>query len=255
MDNKILVAEDEEKIRRLVSSYLVREGFKVVEAADGQQAVEKFEDNEDVVLVMLDVMMPKKDGYDACREIRGKSNVPILMLTARDSEQDEVAGFGAGADEYIAKPFSPTILVTRVKNLLRRTSSNDMSDVSAGGVKVLYRERTVTVDGKKIITTPKEFDLLYYLIRNTNIVLTRDQIICTVWDMDYAGDDRTVDTHIKCLRAKLGPYAKCIVTVRKVGYKCEWLECLGPQAKTVCNYPFYTDCKYCCAAVYGFHSV
>ena len=213
MDNKILVAEDEEKIRRLVSSYLVREGFKVVEAADGQQAVEKFEDNEDVVLVMLDVMMPKKDGYDACREIRGKSNVPILMLTARDSEQ-----------EYIAKPFSPTILVTRVKNLLRRTSSNDMSDVSAGGVKVLYRERTVTVDGKKIITTPKEFDLLYYLIRNTNIVLTRDQIICTVWDMDYAGDDRTVDTHIKCLRAKLGPYAKCIVTVRKVGYKFEWLE-------------------------------
>ena len=199
-------------------------GFKVVEAADGQQAVEKFEDNEDVVLVMLDVMMPKKDGYDACREIRGKSNVPILMLTARDSEQDEVAGFGAGADEYIAKPFSPTILVTRVKNLLRRTSSNDMSDVSAGGVKVLYRERTVTVDGKKIITTPKEFDLLYYLIRNTNIVLARDQIICTVWDMDYAGDDRTVDTHIKCLRAKLGPYAKCIVTVRKVGYKFEWLE-------------------------------
>lgn len=224
MDNKILVAEDEEKIRRLVSSYLVREGFKVVEAADGQQAIERFEDNEDVVLVMLDVMMPKKDGYDACREIRGKSNVPILMLTARDSEQDEVAGFGAGADEYIAKPFSPTILVTRVKNLLRRTSSNDMSDVSAGGVKVLYRERTVTVDGKKIITTPKEFDLLYYLIRNTNIVLTRDQIICTVWDMDYAGDDRTVDTHIKCLRAKLGPYAKCIVTVRKVGYKFEWLE-------------------------------
>ena len=146
------------------------------------------------------------------------------MLTARDSEQDEVAGFGTGADEYIAKPFSPTILVTRVKNLLRRTSSNDMSDVSAGGVKVLYRERTVTVDGKKIITTPKEFDLLYYLIRNTNIVLTRDQIICTVWDMDYAGDDRTVDTHIKCLRAKLGPYAKCIVTVRKVGYKFEWLE-------------------------------
>ena len=114
--------------------------------------------------------------------------------------------------------------MTRVKNLLRRTSSNDMSDVSAGGVKVLYRERTVTVDGKKIITTPKEFDLLYYLIRNTNIVLARDQIICTVWDMDYAGDDRTVDTHIKCLRAKLGPYAKCIVTVRKVGYKFEWLE-------------------------------
>ncbi len=129
-----------------------------------------------------------------------------------------------GADEYISKPFSPTILVTRVKNLLRRSGAGDMSDVSAGGLQVLYRERTVVVDGKKIITTPKEFDLLYYLMKNCNIVLSRDQIICTVWDMDYSGDDRTVDTHIKCLRAKLGPYAKCIRTVRKVGYKFEWVE-------------------------------
>ena len=224
MDSKILIAEDEEKIRQLVASYLVREGFKVIEAADGQQAVERFADNEDVVLVMLDVMMPRKDGFETCREIRSRSDVPILMLTARDSERDELGGFSAGADEYIAKPFSPTILVTRVKNLLRRTGSGDMSDVSAGGLKVLYRERTVTVDGKRIITTPKEFDLLYYLVKNQNLVLTRDQIICTVWDMDYNGDDRTVDTHIKCLRAKLGPYAKCIVTVRKVGYKFEWLE-------------------------------
>ncbi|MGI5966773.1 MULTISPECIES: response regulator transcription factor [Anaerotruncus] len=224
MDSKILIAEDEAKIRQLVASYLVREGFKVIEAADGEQAIEKFENNEDVVLVMLDVMMPKKDGYDACREIRGRSDVPILMLTARDSEHDEVQGFRMGADEYISKPFSPTILVTRVKNLLKRTTVNDMSDVEAGGVKILYRERTVTVDGEKIITTPKEFDLLYYLLKNVNIVLTRDQILCTVWDMDYNGDDRTVDTHIKCLRAKLGKYAKNIVTVRKVGYKFEWLE-------------------------------
>ncbi len=193
MDSKILLAEDEAKIRQLVSSYLVREGFKVIEAADGQQAVDRFEDNEDVVLVMLDVMMPRKDGFDACREIREKSDVPILMLTARDAEQDEVTGFRMGADEYISKPFSPTILVTRVKNLLKRTAA-------------------------------KEFDLLYYLLKNVNIALTRDQIICTVWEMDYSGDDRTVDTHIKCLRAKLGPYAKCIITVRKVGYKFEWLE-------------------------------
>ena len=224
MDSKILIAEDEAKIRQLVASYLVREGFKVIEAADGEQAIEKFENNEDVVLVMLDVMMPKKDGYDACREIRGRSDVPILMLTARDSEHDEVQGFRMGADEYISKPFSPTILVTRVKNLLKRTTVNDMSEVAAGGVKILYRERTVTVDGEKIITTPKEFDLLYYLLKNVNIVLTRDQILCTVWDMDYNGDDRTVDTHIKCLRATLGKYAKNIVTVRKVGYKFEWLE-------------------------------
>ncbi len=224
MDSKILIAEDEEKIRQLVASYLIREGYRVVEAADGQQALDLFAENEDVVLVMLDVMMPKKDGFEVCRQIRSCSDVPILMLTARDTEYDELNGFSMGADEYISKPFSPTILVTRVKNLLRRTSGGDMSDVSAGGVRVLYRERTVLVDGKRIITTPKEFDLLYYLIKNQNIVLTRDQIICTVWDMDYNGDDRTVDTHIKCLRAKLGPYAKCIVTVRKVGYKFEWLE-------------------------------
>ncbi len=224
MESKILLAEDEDKIRQLVSSYLIREGFKVIEAADGQQAVDRFEDNDDVVLVMLDVMMPRKDGFSACREIRGKSDVPILMLTARDTELDELTGFQMGADEYISKPFSPTILVTRVKNLLRRTNANDTSDVSAGGLKVLYRERSIVVDDKRIVTTPKEFDLLYYLMKNRNIVLTRDQIICTVWDMDYCGDDRTVDTHIKCLRAKIGPYAKNIVTIRKVGYKFEWNE-------------------------------
>ena len=224
MENKILISEDETKIRQLVASYLVREGFRVIEAENGQEAVERFGENEDVVLVMLDVMMPVKDGFEACREIRQKSDVPILMLTARDAEHDEVKGFEMGADEYISKPFSPTILVTRVKNLLRRSGAGDMSDVSAGGLQVLYRERTVVVDGKKIITTPKEFDLLYDLMKNCNIVLSRDQIICTVWDMDYSGDDRTVDTHIKCLRAKLGPYAKCIRTVRKVGYKFEWVE-------------------------------
>ena len=223
MDSKILIAEDEAKLRQLVASYLVREGYRVVEAADGQQALDLFEQNEDVVLVMLDVMMPRVDGFEVCRRIRARSDVPILMLTARDSEPDELNGFSMGADEYISKPFSPTILVTRVKNLLRRTGGGDLSDVSAGGVQVLYRERTVLVDGKRIITTPKEFDLLYYLVKNQNIVLTRDQILCTVWEMDYQGDDRTVDTHIKCLRAKLGPYAKCIVTVRKVGYKFEWM--------------------------------
>ena len=222
----VYIADDEPNIRRLVAFGLKDSGFESAEFADGETLLAGIKARKPDVII-LDWMMPPPDGLAVCRTLRSDADtrdIPILMLTARDSEQDEVAGFGAGADEYIAKPFSPTILVTRVKNLLRRTSSNDMSDVSAGGVKVLYRERTVTVDGKKIITTPKEFDLLYYLIRNTNIVLTRDQIICTVWDMDYAGDDRTVDTHIKCLRAKLGPYAKCIVTVRKVGYKFEWLE-------------------------------
>ena len=144
------------------------------------------------------------------------------MLTARDAESDEIDGFNAGADEYIAKPFSPAILVARVKSLLRRTSVGDMSDMILGGLAIRCREHTASIDGKRIFMTPREFDLLCYLTRNRNVVLTRDQIICTVWGVDYAGDDRTVDTHIKFLRAKLGEYARCIVTLRKVGYKFEW---------------------------------
>ena len=221
MENKILIAEDEEKIRKLVAGYLVREGYRVVEAGDGMEALEKFGDGEGIVLVILDVMMPQLDGFETCRQIREISDVPILMLTARDTEDDELDGFSCGADEYISKPFSPAILVTRVKNLLRRTSG-DLSDLALGGVEIRYRERSVLVDGKRVMMTPREFDLLYYLVRNKNLALTRDQILSTVWDMDYAGDDRTVDTHIKCLRAKLGPYASSIVTVRKVGYKFEW---------------------------------
>lgn len=224
MKNKIIIAEDETKIRQLVASYLVREGFQVLEAQDGQRAVELFNENEDAVLVMLDVMMPRMDGFEACREIRAKSRVPILMLTARDAEHDEISGFSCGADEYISKPFSPTILMTRIRNLLKRTSFNDMSDVSSGGIQVLYRERSVLVDGNRIVTTPKEFDLLYYLMKNANLVLTRDQILAAVWNIDYEGDDRTVDTHIKCLRAKLGRCARSIVTIRKVGYKFESVE-------------------------------
>lgn len=222
MDNKILIAEDETKIRRLVASFLTREGFRVLEAADGQEAVECFEGTENIILVILDVMMPRLDGYEACRRIRSQSQVPVLMLTARDSEADEIDGFQCGADEYISKPFSPAILVTRVKSLLRRTTAGDMSSFALGGLDIRYRERAVLIDGSHVIMTPREFDLLYYLVRNKNLVLTRDQIIRTVWDMDYMGDDRTVDTHIKCLRAKLGPYAKNIVTIRKVGYKFEW---------------------------------
>lgn len=224
MESKILIAEDELKIRTLVASFLTREGFRVVEACDGAEALERFDESDNISLVILDVMMPRLDGYEACRRIRGASSVPILMLTARDSEADEIDGFRCGADEYIAKPFSPAILVTRVKNLLRRTSAGDMGDCTLGGLQIRYRERSVIVDGRHTIMTPKEFDLAYYLAHNKNIVLTRDQILSTVWDMDYAGDDRTVDTHIKCLRAKLGAYARCIVTVRKVGYKFEWAE-------------------------------
>ena len=221
MEIKILLAEDEENIRKLIASYLVKEGFKVIEAGDGEEAIIKFDQNYDISLIVLDVMMPKLDGYEVCRHIRKSSEVPVLMLTARDTEIDEIAGFASGADEYISKPFSPRILVTRVKNLFKRTSQNSMQDIELEGITIKYRERLVLVDGVKAILTPKEFELLYYLLQNKNIVLTRTQILSTVWEWDYFGDDRTVDTHIKCLRSKMGKYGKNIVTIRKVGYKFE----------------------------------
>lgn len=222
MDTKILLVEDEDNIRKLVASYLVKEGFKVVEACDGEEAIKKFDQEYDFSLIVLDVMMPKMDGYQVASHIREESQVPILMLTARDSEIDEINGFNSGADEYISKPFSPKILVARVKNLLKRTAQNTMEDYEVGGLSIKYRERLVTVDKEKAILTPKEFDLLYYLVQNKNLVLTRSQILSTVWGWDYFGDDRTVDTHIKCLRSKLGKYESNIVTVRKIGYKFEW---------------------------------
>lgn len=221
MEIKILLVEDEDNIRKLVASYLVKEGFKVIEAADGEEAVKKFDNEYDLSLIILDVMMPKMDGYQVASYIRKESDVPILMLTARDAEIDEITGFNSGADEYIAKPFSPKILVTRVKNLLKRTSQNSMQDVELSGISIKYRERMVLIDNEKAVLTPKEFDLLYYLVQNKNIVLTRSQILSSVWGWDYFGDDRTVDTHIKCLRSKIGSYDKNIVTVRKIGYKFE----------------------------------
>ncbi|MBP1926339.1 DNA-binding response OmpR family regulator [Sedimentibacter acidaminivorans] len=221
MESKILLAEDEDNIRKLISSYLVNEGFKVIAVADGEEAISTFDNNYDFSLIILDVMMPKIDGYEVSRYIRKNSEVPILMLTARDTETDEITGFNSGADEYIAKPFSPRILVTRVKNLLKRTSMNSMQDIELEGISIKYRERLVLIDGEKAILTPKEFDLFYYLLQNKNIVLSRSQILSTVWDWDYFGDDRTVDTHIKCLRSKIGKYGKSIVTIRKIGYKFE----------------------------------
>lgn len=222
METKILLAEDEDNIRKLVASYLVKEGFNVVEASDGEDAIDKFDNQYDFSMIILDVMMPKMDGYQVASYIRKNSDIPILMLTARDAEIDEITGFNSGADEYISKPFSPRILVTRVKNLLKRTSQNSMQDIELEGLVIKYRERLVFMDGEKAILTPKEFDLLYYLLQNKNIVLTRSQILSTVWGWDYFGDDRTVDTHIKCLRSKIGSYGKNIVTVRKIGYKFEY---------------------------------
>ena len=220
MEITVLIAEDEENIRKLVASYLTREGYRVIQAKDGQEAVEYFEDlGDSVSLVVLDIMMPRMDGYEVCRKIRELSDVPVVMLTARDTEYDEINGFACGADEYISKPFSPAILIARIKNLLRRSGQGQAEDYKMGNLEIRYQERMVLVDGKPIILTPREFDLLCYLVQNRNIALSREQILTRVWDADYDGDDRTVDTHIKCLRAKLKDAQVKIATVRKVGYK------------------------------------
>ncbi len=222
MEITVLIAEDEENIRKLVASYLTREGYRVIQAKDGQEAVEYFEDlGDSVSLVVLDIMMPRMDGYEVCRKIRELSDVPVVMLTARDTEYDEINGFACGADEYISKPFSPAILIARIKNLLRRSGQGQAEDYKMGNLEIRYQERMVLVDGKPIILTPREFDLLCYLVQNRNIALSREQILTRVWDADYDGDDRTVDTHIKCLRAKLKDAQVRIATVRKVGYKFE----------------------------------
>ena len=222
MEITVLIAEDEENIRKLVASYLTREGYRVIQAKDGQEAVEYFEDlGDSVSLVVLDIMMPRMDGYEVCRKIRELSDVPVVMLTARDTEYDEINGFACGADEYISKPFSPAILIARIKNLLRRSGQGQAEDYKMGNLEIRYQERMVLVDGKPIILTPREFDLLCYLVQNRNIALSREQILTRVWDADYDGDDRTVDIHIKCLRAKLKDAQVRIATVRKVGYKFE----------------------------------
>lgn len=222
MATYILLAEDDGRIRRVVSGFLREEGFSVVEAADGNEALERFQQlSNHLALIILDVMMPGLDGYQVCRAIRERSALPILMLTARDSESDEITGFRCGADEYIAKPFSPSILLARIHNLLRRAGGDDLKDLQYQGLRVLLREHAVEVDGQRVFFTPKEFDLLCYLLKNKNLVLTRSQILAAVWDYDYMGDDRTIDTHIKCVRAKIGPYSSRIVTLRKVGYKFE----------------------------------
>lgn len=222
MGTRILIAEDESNIRRLVAYYLIQEGFEVTEASDGEEALMLFEElHYDLALVVLDVMMPKVDGYTVCRKIRELSQLPVLMLTAKDTELDEITGFRCGADEYISKPFSPAILTARVKNLLRRTGQDVTQDLEYGGIQVLCRERTVLSLGRRVIMTPKEFDLLCYLMRNRGLVLTRQQIIDRIWGQDYDGDDRTVDTHIKCIRSKLGEPGGQIVTIRRVGYKFE----------------------------------
>ncbi len=221
-DIKIMVVDDESRMRKLVRDFLTREGFRVIEAGDGEEAVDLFYENRDVALIILDVMMPKMDGWQTCREIRTESKVPIIMLTARGDEQDELKGFELGVDEYISKPFSPKILVARVEAILRRSGKGQEDQLlSAGGIEINKTAHEVTVDGKKIDLSFKEFELLSYFLENQGIALSREKILNHVWNYDYFGDARTIDTHVKKLRSKLGEKGDLIRTIWGMGYKFE----------------------------------
>ena len=219
---KILVVDDEARMRKLVSDFLVRQNFEVLEAGDGAEAIDIFFADKEIALVILDVMMPKMDGWEVCREIRKYSKVPIIMLTARGDERDELMGFELGVDEYISKPFSPKILVARVEAILRRTNAVSAEDVvTAGKIQVNKAAHQVTVDGKPIELSFKEFELLSYFIENQGLALSREKILNKVWNYDYFGDARTIDTHVKKLRSKLGDCGEYIKTIWGMGYKFE----------------------------------
>ncbi|MCR4624583.1 MAG: response regulator transcription factor [Lachnospiraceae bacterium] len=218
---KVLIADDESRMRKLVKDFLNKNGIQVLEAADGEQACDIFYSEKDIALIILDVMMPKMDGWQVCREIRKNSKVPIIMLTARGDEKDELLGFELGVDEYITKPFSPKILVARIDAILRRTGSFDTDTVEIGGIKLDKQAHEVYVDGKLIELSLKEFELLEYFIQNKGVALSRDKILNNVWNYDYFGDARTIDTHVKKLRSKMGEKGDLIKTVWGMGYKFE----------------------------------
>ena len=219
---KILVVDDESRMRKLVKDFLMKKNFEVLEAGDGEEAVDLFFQQRDISLIILDVMMPKMDGWQVCREIRRHSKVPIIMLTARGDERDELLGFELGVDEYISKPFSPKILVARVEAILRRTGQGEMGDVISEGEIVLDKSaHMVTMKGNPVELSYKEFELLAYFMENQGIALSREKILNSVWNYDYFGDARTIDTHVKKLRSKLGECGEYIKTVWGMGYKFE----------------------------------
>ncbi|MBQ9505447.1 MAG: response regulator transcription factor [Lachnospiraceae bacterium] len=221
---KILVVDDESRMRKLVNDFLSKKGYKVLEAGDGAEAVDIFfsEENSDIALIILDIMMPKMDGWQVVREIRQFSKVPIIMLTARTEEHDELLGYDLGVDDYVSKPFSPKILVARVEAILRRTNSNtEEGTIEAGGIVMDKAAHSVTIDGKSIDLSFKEFELLTYFMENKGIALSREKILNNVWDYDYFGDARTIDTHVKKLRAKMGDKGDLIKTIWGMGYKFE----------------------------------
>ena len=218
---KVLIADDEARMRKLVSDYLTRNDFDVIEAEDGEEATDIFFRVKDIALVVLDVMMPKMDGWEVCTEIRQHSKVPIIMLTAKSDEKDELLGFKLGVDEYITKPFSPKILVARIEAILRRSNAieNDITDI--GGIKIDKSAHQVSVDGKEIDLSVKEFELLSYFVLNKGVALSREKILNNVWNYDYYGDARTIDTHVKKLRSKIGEKGEYIKTIWGMGYKFE----------------------------------
>lgn len=221
-DITVLIVDDEVRMRKLIKDFLVQKGYSTIEAGDGEEAIEKFEENKNKIgIILLDVMMPKLDGWSVLRQIRQNSKVPIIMLTARGEEQDELFGFELGVDEYISKPFSPKILVARVEAILKRVNQNDKDVKDYGGIEIDSDGRTVKVDGKQIELSLREYELLKYLVENSNIALSRDKILNNVWNYDYYGDSRTIDSHIKKIRHKLGKKGKYIQTMRGVGYKFE----------------------------------
>lgn len=217
---KILVVDDESRMRKLVKDFLIRKDYGVLEAANGEEAVDVFIENKDIALIILDVMMPKMDGWQACKEIRALSEVPIIMLTAKSDERDELLGFELGVDEYISKPFSPKILVARVEAILRRTSGTSQEEVLvAGEIELDISAHTVKVKGKNVDLSFKEFELLNYFVVNQGVALSREKILNNVWNYDYFGDARTIDTHVKKLRSKLGDCGDYIKTIWGMGYK------------------------------------
>ena len=219
---KILVADDESRMRKLVKDFLIKSNFEVLEAEDGSQALDLFYATKDIALIILDVMMPKMDGFEVCREIRQTSQVPIIMLTAKGDERDELQGFQLGVDEYITKPFSPKILVARVEAVLRRTNQAEETELlEYGGIVVDKTAHSVTIDGKPVDLSFKEFELLTYFMENEGIALSREKILNHVWNYDYFGDARTIDTHVKKLRAKIGEKGDYIKTIWGMGYKFE----------------------------------
>lgn len=219
---KILVVDDEARMRKLERDFLQKSGYDVMEAQDGSQALDIFFEHKDIALVILDVMMPKMDGWETCKEIRQYSQVPIIMLTAKSDERDELLGFQLGVDEYISKPFSPKILVARVEAILRRTNGLGTEELlSAGGITIDKAAHSVMIDGQSVELSYKEFELLTYFMENKGIALSREKILNNVWNYDYFGDARTIDTHVKKLRSKMGTKGDLIKTIWGMGYKFE----------------------------------